>query len=130
MELVRRKTMIRSGLRTKAIWMAGLLLALGVSSLQGVPAHAYLSDEQQREGEVSLDFEDNDPGEFPKHPGGPGGPGGNDGTRRADPDDLSFNNPRVDSPVVAAPSAARPAWFGMLRVWLSQLFAHFMVAFR
>lgn len=105
--------------------MAVLLLALGALSLQGRPAHAYLSDDQQREGEVSLDYQDDGSGELPKHPG-PGGPGGNDGTRRADPDDLSFNTPRVDTPVVPVPTtaAARPAWFGLLRVWLQQLFSY------
>jgi hypothetical protein len=117
--------MTRRSLRTKAVWMAVLLLALGAVSLQGLPAHANLSDDQQREGEVSLDFEDGESGDLPKHPG-PGGPGGNDGTRRADPDDLSFNNPRVDTPVVPVPTtaAARPAWFGLLRVWLQQLFSY------
>lgn len=123
--------MIKSGLRMKAVRMAALLLALGALSLQGLPAHAYLSEDQQREGEVSLDFEDKDAGELPKRPGGGGTGGGNEGTRRADPDDLSFNNPRVDVPVVpVTPTAARPAWFGMMRIWLQQLFAYFSVAMR
>jgi hypothetical protein len=118
--------MTTRSLRAKAVLMAVLLLALGALSLQGRPAHANLSDDQQREGEVNLDFEDGDSGDLPKPPGPGGTGGGNDGTRRADPDDLSFNNPRVDAPVVPVPTtaAARPAWFGLLRVWLQQLFSY------
>src|SRR5262245_49606739 len=127
MELVRRNAMNRSGLRMKTVPMAVFLLALGVNSLQSVPAHAYLSEDQQREGEVTLDFDDPG-GELPKHPPGPGGgTGSDDGTRRADPDDFSFNAPRVEAPVVPATPAARPAWFGLLRVWLQQMFAQLAI---
>ena len=117
--------MIRSGLRQKGVPIAALLLALGALNLQSIPAHAYLSDDENQAGEVNLDFRDR-PGELPKHPGG-GGTGGGTETRRADPDDLSFNNPRVDVPVVPVTTPVQQAWFGILRLWLERLVGLFFM---
>lgn len=117
--------MIRSGLRLKGYLLAALLLALGALSLQGVPAHAYL-DEGSQEGSVSLDFQDGER-ELPrKGPGDGGGP--TDPTRRADPDDLSFNNPRIEVPVTQVPEApSRQGWLALLKLWLVRYAALFWV---
>ena len=119
--------MIRSGLRQKGVPIAALLLALGTFGLQGIPAHAYLDDgDQNPPGEVGLGFKDKGPGELP-HRGDGGGSGGGTETRRADPDDLSFNNPRVSVPVVPAQAPVRQAWMGILRLWLERLAAYFII---
>jgi hypothetical protein len=116
--------MKRNSRRLKGFRFAPLLLALGFFTVQGSPADAFVSPEG---GEIDLGFTE-EQGELPKHPGNGGGPGGDPGTRRADPDDLSFNNPRVDNPVVAVPASTPPArhqgWVLMLRFWLESLVAH------
>jgi hypothetical protein len=125
--------MNRNGKRLKGFWFAALLLVLGAMTFQGNPAEAFLTDAG---GEVDLGFTDDQGGELPKHPGGDGGNGpGDPGTRRADPDDLSFNNPRVDAPVVASPvstppAPGRPGWAEMIRFWLERLVAQFILLHR
>lgn len=131
--------MNRDGLRQKAVPVVALLLALGASSLQAIPVHAYLGgdDGSTAVGEVTLDPIGPD-GDVVKHPGGPGGPGPGDGgggnggntdTQRADPDDLSFNNPRMNVPVVPV-TPAHAAWFGFLRLWLERFAAQFFLMYR
>jgi hypothetical protein len=97
--------------RLNGFRFAPLLLALGLFTFQGSPARAFLSPEG---GEVDLGFTDSQGGELPKHPGSGGGPG-DPGTRRADPDDLSFNNPRQDTPVVAVPASTPPGHLRVIR---------------